>query len=707
MLAAALCVAAAASLGAPPAAPSAASKTYDWKDVVLENNSVMLIGPFSVYVTVSNPPGGTTVLYTAKIKKGDVVCETAQVSSLLESDVKVVREGCGGGNAAFTFKLYGEASAAEGPTKIKFDILDAIYSPETKLDLSTSANRTLSTNETQLVVDVPISVTNVGWITPTEAHMAVGYGRVEGNESAHMSLVTTIPPVADPTNFTLQPPMPGLSRNYTYQFSLDAGGRAYAKFTLTFTLTYPADFEKDEQHSTATHEVWRYSPGREVTKTLTFDFVVGARYKNVGQPSMQLRLNHSQLVAQPGSSLSFTLNIENRGTGDAYNVSIYLGVEPEVPRIVLTSPDVPGLTGEPFTGMMSRPLLIRKFPKNAYSPPIKFNVVFPEDVYLSDTVFTVTILVEWQNALGKWFNQTLTRQIVSQEPTHPSISVSKRVSADRIGVNGTVAVFVLVTNTGDAPATDVTITDSFPEEFFELVQGSASASIRTLPPGGNATVSYRLRALKEGVATLPPAQVDYYDRDVPHTEFSNGGYVTVVMPRVSLEVIQLPPSPMLVRETADLRFVLTNQGTGTARDVSITVIIPRGVDVIDAQGDGLLPLTRTEDLGWNVSYRIESIEPGSSVACGITVSPLAQGRYLINVTNATFWSPDGAARFDVEGASALQANFTAIVPYSFRVFASVAFAGMVAAVGVGVYLAARGPSLPGFRKARPRLGPGG
>ncbi|MDK2464933.1 MAG: BatD family protein [Candidatus Korarchaeota archaeon] len=679
---------------------SAATKTYDWLDIELANKSEMMVGPFRIVAHVS---AGVVNIYMLEVWKEQELCGVFQASNQQEEVQGVIKAYCReGGPAVFEVHLYGTESTTADGGKAKFDIKNSVYSPETKLRLHPVTPTQLVFNQTSTVVDLTVTVMNEGSGTPKWARLTTAYGRVEGTENATIELVATLPPVDNPTNFSIPPPKPREGANYTFEFSTSANGKAYAKLVATIGVSYSVDFKKDEQRSTSTHEVWIYDPGRVQSHTVRFYIVVGDIYRNVGVPEVRINLNHSSLTAQPGDQVSFEFTLKNAGTGDAFNVSIWLSVQPPLPQILVVSPEVPGLTGKPFTGTMTTPMLVPRLPKNAVTQRIKFKVIFPEDITIMGSYFNTTILVEWQDKVGKNFQAKLSKVIVVSEPELPSISINKQASPSEVSVKGTINVIVKVVNEGGAPATDVTVTDSFPEEYFELVQGKTSASVKSLAPGKSMTLSYKLKAKKEGSATLPAAEVQYKERDVPQLKYSNTLIIRIVKPAVGLELITSPPTRMIVGDLAEMVFSVSNDGSGQARDIELILEIPPGIDLLESEG----PVTtqeRTEEGGWKVTFRADSIDPGASVEFGMRMRVQRMGAYNISLINASFKGEAGEQKYKIQGAEALEFSFLVEVPRSQRIIVTAALIGMVGAVAAASFFAVRGiPSR--YASRRPRLG---
>ncbi|HDM92118.1 MAG TPA: DUF11 domain-containing protein [Candidatus Korarchaeota archaeon] len=672
----------------------AATKTYDWLDVELANNSEMYVGPFRLVARVT---AGVTNIFMLKVYKEQELCTIFQVSSQQEEASGYVHAYCReGGPSVFKVILYGkDASSIQNGGFVKFDIKESIYSPEITLRLRPLTQTEFVFNQTSAVVDLSVGVYNEGSGTPPWARLTAACGKVEGAENATIELVATLPPVDNPTNFTIAPPKPRESANFTFEFSASANGRAYAKLVATIGLSYPTDFKKDEQLSTSTHEVWRYDPGRVLTSTVRFYIVVGDIYRDVGVPEVRIILNHSSLSIQPGDDVRFEFTLKNAGTGDAFNVSIWLSVQPPLPQVVLITPE-----SKPFTGSMTTPLFVARLPKNAITRKIKFKVMFPEDVTILGTYFNVTISVEWQDKVGKYFSAKASRVIVVQEPERPAISINKQVSPTEVSVNGTVNVIITVSNEGGAPAKDVSVTDSFPEEYFELIHGKTSANVKTLEPGRSIKLSYKLRAKKEGTAMMPAAEVQYKERDAPQLKYSNTMIVRIVRPALSLEMMSAPPQRLIVGDPLELIFSVVNDGSGPARDIYIAIEIPPGIDLLEAEGP-YVNQERTAEGGWKVTFEADSIDPGASVEFSMRMRVQRMGLFNLTLLNATFRGEAGEESYTIYGARALEVDFLAEVPQSRKILLTAALTGMIGAVAAAVFFAIRGvPTRYAARRGR-------
>lgn len=175
----------------------------------------------------------------------------------------------------------------------------------------------------------------------------------------------------------------------------------------------------------------------------------------------------------------------------------------------------------------------------------------------------------------------------------------KKVGPTQAGVNETLTYRLTVANTGDVEARDVKITDSLPAGL-EHASGKKQLlwSLGTLAPGQSRSVEYQAVAKTLGkhcnhaVATTESGV---------HEEVET--CVTIV--DAKLAVTKAGPSKRYVNLPATYDFTVTNEGTATLANVTLTDPVPEGLTFVSASDEGILTDSK-------VQWLLGSLDPGAS-----------------------------------------------------------------------------------------------
>lgn len=224
-----------------------------------------------------------------------------------------------------------------------------------------------------------------------------------------------------------------------------------------------------------------------------------------------------------------------------------------------------------------------------------------------------------------------------------------------------VTYYLRVTNSGDATAQSVQVSDEIPEGLI-LKDGTISNSgklngntiewsLGDLDAGQEKTVSFTVTIpeVKKSTSWLNVAAAVFgnnpdnpEDPDEPKTEIpSNEVEVDTQTPSLIIEKLQKTGEGEFQKEslavnsgdTVTYKLIVTNDGTATAQDITITDTIPEGLVYQSASDDGVFN-SENATITWNV----DSLEAGESVERTFNVQvPQAEGtRIWTNIGYTSF-----------------------------------------------------------------------
>jgi len=117
-----------------------------------------------------------------------------------------------------------------------------------------------------------------------------------------------------------------------------------------------------------------------------------------------------------------------------------------------------------------------------------------------------------------------------------SLIIRKQVTQDLgyFGVGEEMIVMIEIFNVGEGSAYDVTVTEKWPEDGFELVTGEATTVIDEIEAGGENKFNVTYKCLQQGVFDGFRADVTYAptngQRDTPRQAYSTGMQKMYILP---------------------------------------------------------------------------------------------------------------------------------------------------------------------------------
>lgn len=231
-----------------------------------------------------------------------------------------------------------------------------------------------------------------------------------------------------------------------------------------------------------------------------------------------------------------------------------------------------------------------------------------------------------------------------------SLTLTKSDSADPVTVDGTFSYTVAVANAGPDTATGVEVTDVLPTgvEFISATptQGSYNATtgkwtVGSIAAGSTPQLTINVKAKTTGqlsnTATISHSDVyDPNDKDDSDTE------TTQVNPKsADLSITKKDSAdPVTVGSTFNYTLAYANAGPGAAENVSVTDVLPAGVQLVSAPG-----CTGTTTL----TCAVGTLASGGSGSFVITVKATQEGVLSNTATIASSTAdPDDADRTATE-----------------------------------------------------------
>ncbi|HUS92148.1 MAG TPA: DUF11 domain-containing protein [Phycisphaerae bacterium] len=228
----------------------------------------------------------------------------------------------------------------------------------------------------------------------------------------------------------------------------------------------------------------------------------------------------------------------------------------------------------------------------------------------------------------------------STRVTKPALSLVKEAPAEVI-LCDPIPYSITVRNTGDAPATNVRITDELPEGLTMLDgRKSATFEIGTLQPGEG----------KVGKVTVKAAKAGTYTNTANAT--ADGGLTASASAKTLVRV----PALVLTKSGPKTRYVgrpvtytitVKNTGDAPAKNTVVTDAVPAGTQFVSASNGGKLA-------GSGVTWQVGTIEPNGSATVTMTVNATRRGTIRNTATAEAYCAKaSGETTTQVEGIPAI------------------------------------------------------
>ena len=693
---------------------------YDWKGLSMLNATrYELPGGFVLEAEITYTMG-VPFVRAIVLKEGSpctsyvfaAVEESAAGSVTLDTRKTMdVYEGCKlrSGKRVFTILIKGDETDLNNGI-IYFDILSSIYSPETKVNVTIDFPEKKEFDQPYAQFEVPVRITNVGPRDVDWVEIYSNWYRLDGEGSINLTSVVpmTSPPSGNEVNISLGGLAPGEHHDVTFVFNAGPGEGKYGNYTANFIVTYPTIFKYvgfDENRSV---KVFEYDPNATETYRGSVIATFGVLYKgHTGNPNVVLSVSKptGDLKVDPGAPITFSFRVQNTGSDDAYNVTINAKVDPNLP-VEITKPS--SIAGGHF------PIVVQKeMPPKAMTEAIEFRIVIPKDA--EGLVYRVNLTVGYFDIRGN-YNQNFKLFTISvREFGTSKVYITKSISSTTIPVNGTIEVNVVVGNNGTAAATNLVIEDSYPENYFKLVSGKTKVSVSKLEPGSMATLSYKLRAVREGVTNFGPAKVTFVDpkagqKTLLSTQRSPV-VITIVKPELSVRIEDIPQNVTVVNSLVGFSIYMINRGSGDAKDLTVELELSPGFYMVSPpsikKGEGVScdqPAWEPEEDRIRVQMKCSTLKPEGFAKLILTLKTQTVGKQWLRVKEISYKSSDGLTTIKVP-TSSYRYETVVVTPLELRMFYLAIFTFSVLLVAMFVIGVTRGLRISvSRRKPKARLG---
>ena len=292
----------------------------------------------------------------------------------------------------------------------------------------------------------------------------------------------------------------------------------------------------------------------------------------VNCPDIEVTKDAATSPISAGDAASFTIKVENIGTGNAYGVT-------------LTDTLPTGIT----------------WTEDSASCSITAGVLSCDfDTILPGTSRTVTVSGE-TDAEDCGVIPNTASAVASNEPANvlanntdsasitvdcPAVVITKTADAPSVNATDEIGFVITVTNTGDGNAYGVTVNDTLPTDSglgWSIDQANSSTGwsiVGGVLAYGPATLASKASVHVHIVSDTTPASCGLVDNTASMTYQGGIGddfsQVTVLCPDVTISKTA-DNSPILAGQAASYTISAWNTGNGTAYDVTITDTLPAGI----------------------------------------------------------------------------------------------------------------------------------
>jgi uncharacterized repeat protein (TIGR01451 family) len=213
--------------------------------------------------------------------------------------------------------------------------------------------------------------------------------------------------------------------------------------------------------------------------------------------------------------------------------------------------------------------------------------------------------------------------------TAPALKMTKTAPAEVL-ICEPITYEVVVTNTGDAPATNVMLEDNLPNGLlYQEKHSTVTADFGTLAPGESKQVEYAVNASKPGTYTNSAEVTGDYD-------LSATAKVKTVVRQPVLAIVKDAPRALFAGRRITYTITVTNKGDGVARNCVVMDSVPAGCTFVSASG-GVKPVAGT------LSWKLGDLAPEASKKVTFAVRADAIGD-VENLTSVSAMCAKGSAK---------------------------------------------------------------
>ena len=367
-----------------------------------------------------------------------------------------------------------------------------------------------------------------------------------------------------------------------------------------------------------------------------------------GIPSINITKADTPDTVNINALLSYFVNVTNSGDDTAVNVTV-MDLYPQGVNFTVSAP-VPVLRNNTFS-------LSNMIPNQSILVNITVNVT---GAFANGTQISNTANATFTDA----FTTSITNTSAVQNTTvrgYPNLAVTKADAGfDPVNRNALFNYTVLINNTGNDTAFNVTLTENYPQGvLFVSAQpgatvGNSSWSLGNLSPGGTFLVNITLNltgalanaTVINNTVNTTFVNVQGVSVNTNHSQVNNSigatqnttvrGFPGLVMTKTdSLD-------PITRFQLFNYTILINNTGDDTALNITVNETYPQGIILVTAQ-----PGASGENNSWNAAT-IGNLTPGAVYRLNITLNytgQLANASIINNSVNASYVNVQGNSVF--------------------------------------------------------------
>jgi uncharacterized repeat protein (TIGR01451 family) len=370
----------------------------------------------------------------------------------------------------------------------------------------------------------------------------------------------------------------------------------------------------------------------------------------VTAPIMTILKTASVTEADPSDHITYTIDYDNIGTGDATDIVI-VDTIPDHTTFVSASP-------APDTNVDG--VLTWNFATIIGGGGGTLTVEVEVDTYTADaTLLTNTVLLDYDDANGNPYPQESDTALTTV--TAPDMTIAKVADVTDADPGDTIVYTITYTNLGSGTATDILITDSIDEDttFVSSNPVADSSSFDTytwiniinVGPYGSGTITVTVTVdvgVGDGITLHNSCTLDYDDANGnPYPQETSSADVTVTAPDMTIskdvDVSEADPSDEITY-TIDYE----NLGSGEATDIVIIDTIPMYTTLVSASP------TPDDEVGRVLTWNIASLAGygDGTITVVVSVDPYtANGELLTNTATLDYDDANGNPLAQVEDSA--------------------------------------------------------
>ncbi|MCK4367674.1 MAG: DUF11 domain-containing protein, partial [Thermoplasmata archaeon] len=303
----------------------------------------------------------------------------------------------------------------------------------------------------------------------------------------------------------------------------------------------------------------------------------------VTAPIMTISKSADVSTADPGDSITYTIEYENTGSGQATGVVVKDTI-PEDTTFESSNPAYDDVQGDTYIWSIGD---VGPYSSGTITVVVTVDVGTPDG-----TVLTNSVTLDYDDANGNPYPQE--SDSVDVTVTAPIVSFSKSVDKSQANPGDTLVYTLSYENTGTGWTTGIVVNDTIPEDTtfvssdpdYDYNDGDFySWNVGSLGPGASGTITITVTVdayTPDGTTLLNTATLDYADANGNYyPQLSDDAETTVTGPVMTIvksaDVTSADPSDTIV-----YTITYENTGSGDATDVVVQDTIPADTTFVSA-----------------------------------------------------------------------------------------------------------------------------